>query len=350
MRPLGRPPHLHRRHLQDACLLDHRAGVAEYAARPHQEAQHLVVTDRIHEVQVRRKHQAEVAQPLLGAIAGREVHGVGGFSDERQDGLQRARVLDIFPPVARHQVVLPTFDPPLGEEGVGHHRFVATQSGEVVVLEDVDDRIANDDDVGRIEPLPNPMRFVLVAVGVNDVGEMVDRGAVLLFGHAPVVRAHAPLDVHDRQVELGGSDRPEGRVRVPEEHRRGRVEVAQRGVESRDDRRDDVGVGLPPRREVDFCRNHLQLPEEDVLEVVRVVLARPNEVQRAVRVAPQLLDDEGGPDDVGPDAQDERQAVIHGRPARRVLPRRGSRKRRARRSSRPRTAGRGTRRLPRDAD
>ena len=44
---------------------------------------------------------------------------------------------------------------------------------------------------------------------------MVGQNPVQLFGHRTVVRAQSGFDVGDRNVELGGRERPcEGRVRV----------------------------------------------------------------------------------------------------------------------------------------
>ena len=182
------------------------------------------------------------------------------------------------------------------------------------MVQDVDDRVADDHDAVGVEPLTHALRLVLVEVRVDDVGKMVDGDPVLLFGHAPVVRAHAALDVHDRHVQLRGGDRTDRRVGVSEEHRRGGVEVAEHGIESRDDRRDDVGVRLATGPQVDLGRHHIELAEEDVLQVVRVMLARPDQVEFGVRVAPELLQDQCGADDVGANPEDECQAVVHGPP------------------------------------
>ena len=75
-------------------------------------------------------------------------------------------------------------------------------------------------------------------------------------------------------VQEARRDAAHHRVRVAEEDGRSRPELCQHRVELRDDGADHLGVGLADRAELDVRRLDVQLAEEDVLQVVRVVLAR----------------------------------------------------------------------------
>ena len=96
-----------------------------------------------------------------------------------------------------------------------------------------------------------------------------------------------------------------GGIGVAEEDGSDRVHVAQHRIELGDYGGHDGSVGVASALEVDLGRFDIQLPEEDALEVVGVVLARPDEDHLHVVILAQLVDDEGGADDVGPDTEDE---------------------------------------------
>ncbi len=166
------------------------------------------------------------------------------------------------------------------------HLVVPLLPLEVVLVQHVDDQVLDDDDVARIEALGDGLRLVLGEVGVDDVAQVVDRRAVLLLRHPPVVGPHAALDVNDRDVQLRGGEAADDGVRVPEEDGRHRLHLVQHRVETADHLGGDFGVGLAARAELEVGRRDVQLAEEDVLEVVRVVLAGPDEAQVDVLEGP----------------------------------------------------------------
>ena len=84
----------------------------------------------------------------------------------------------------------------------------------------------------------------------------------------------------------------------------GRIFVEHR-KQPRDDRRDDLGVGRAAAPEIDLRRRDVELAEENRLEIVGVVLPRPDEHHLHVGVLAQLVDHERRADDVRPDPENE---------------------------------------------
>ena len=108
---------------------------------------------------------------------------------------------------------------------------------------------------------------------------MVGDDAVELLGHRAVERAHAGLDVRDRDPRLRRGERArERRVRVAvDEHRVGPLVAQQR----RRARRACAPVCSvfepPPSPQLDVRRGHVELAHEDRRQLVVVVLAGVHE-------------------------------------------------------------------------
>ena len=132
---------------------------------------------------------------------------------------------------------------------------------------------------------------------------MVGDDAVELLGHRAVERAHARLDVRDRDARLGGGQRAgERRVRVAvDEHRVGPL-VAQQRAERAEHARRLLGVRAAAERRARSPAAGLRAPDEDRDELVVVVLAGVDE-QLVVRGA-QRAGDGRGLDELRPVADD----------------------------------------------
>ena len=77
-------------------------------------------------------------------------------------------------------------------------------------------------------------------------------------------------------------------------------------VELRDDGADDLGVGLADGAELDVRRIDVELAEEDVLQVVRVVLPGPDEDDLVARLLLEAPQDQRRADQIRADAEDDR--------------------------------------------
>jgi hypothetical protein len=112
--------------------------------------------------------------------------------------------------------------------------------------------------------------------------------------------------VDDRNVQQTGGDAPHHRVGVAEEDGGGRLELLEDRVELRDDGADDLGVRLTDCTELDVGRVDVELAEEDVLQVVRVVLTGPDEDDVVARLGLEPAQDQRSSDQIRPDAEDDR--------------------------------------------
>jgi hypothetical protein len=213
--------------------------------------------------------------------------------------------------VAGHQEEAAALEPARGEELVVRQCVVLVGAVEEVVLKHVDDQVLDHHDVARVDALVGPLALVLGVVRVDPVGQVIDHRPVLLLRHPPVVRAHAALDVDDRDVELAGGDAAHDGVRVTEEDRDVRALLVEHARQLRDDRPDHLCVGVAGGAELDVGRRQVELADEHVLEVVGVVLARPDEREPDVVASAQQVDHARRADQVGPDAEDEGD-VAHG--------------------------------------
>ena len=160
--------------------------------------------------------------------------------------------------------------------------------------------------LARVQPLGDTLRLVLIEVRIDDVGQVVDRRPALLLRHAPVVRPHAPFDVDEWEVLLRHSEAPHHRVGIAEEDDGVGHEVFEDWKQPGDDLGGDLGVGRSAGAQLQFRRRHVELTEEDVLEVVGVALTPPDECH--VDVIPgfgAVVEHEACADDVGTDPEDD---------------------------------------------
>jgi hypothetical protein len=75
----------------------------------------------------------------------------------------------VFPAVAGHKIVLIPFDATASEEAVIGKLAVEALAFKIVFLEDVNDRVAHDDNAIRITPLRYSLLLVLIEVCVDDI-------------------------------------------------------------------------------------------------------------------------------------------------------------------------------------
>jgi hypothetical protein len=184
--------------------------------------------------------------------------------------------------VAGHEVVCLRHEPPCLKEGGAGQSLVVGRPFEVIAVEHIHDRVPGDHDALGVKAFANSLRFVLLEVRIDHIGEVVDQQPVLLLRHAPIVGAHAAFDVDHGDVQLCRGNRSHDRVGVSEEDGRHRTELAQNPAQLGDEAADDLCIVVAAHVELNVGTLDRQLPEEHVLQVLGVVLPGPDEDELAV--------------------------------------------------------------------
>ncbi len=255
---------MHGRPGQVGLLLD-AAGVGQHRARVLQERGELEVAERRAERQP--VEQAGGVQPRARPRVHREDDRQRERLDQLHQPLQARGVVDVAGPVGGHEHELARGHP-VGLEDLG-----AVGRARAEQQRDVDHHVAD-----HLDPAGHPLRAQVQRRRLGRAQQqrrrVVGQHAVELLRHRAVERAHAGLDVRDRDLSLGGGQRArQRRVRVAvDEHQVGAL-ARQQALERLEHARGLGRVGAAAELEVVLGPRQAELGEEDLGELLVVVLA-----------------------------------------------------------------------------
>ena len=206
--------------------------------------------------------------------------------------------VDVFLPVGGEKDVASLFQTQAGVD-------VAGFDFRVILLQDFGH--GGTRDVGALfrQPVFRQIAPGVFGVAEVDVADDVHDSAVGLLRQAFVLAAVSGFHVKDRDVEPLGGDGGQAGVGVSQNQQRFRPELLHEAVGAADDVSDGLAQVFTHGIQIDFRLLQLQVPEEDAVEAVVVVLSRMR--QNAVEIFPALFDHLGQADDLRPGADDDQE-------------------------------------------
>ena len=212
--------------------------------------------------------QAGGLEPRLGSRVQREDHALGQALDQLHEAREALGDVHVAGAVRR-------------EHQIGARREPARLEDRRALLGDVakGERDVGHDVADQVRLAGGGLAAQVLHRGRSraqqEVARVIGQHAVELLWHRAVERAHAGLDVPDRDAVLGSGERTGERgVRVAVDERQVRLELGQYRLQREQHARGLLGVRARADAQLTIRRGHAELVEEDLGELVVIVLAR----------------------------------------------------------------------------